>query len=268
MNRILLIIITIAGLGMLLLIGLSFNEKKMKLVWADEFEQQTIDNSKWNIVKGNGCPELCGFGNNELQYYTSDPENVIINDGKLVIKAEKDSIENNGFTSAKLVTSQKGDWQYGRIEVRAKLPQGRGTWPAIWMLPTLDRPMQWPADGEIDIMEHVGFNQGMIYGTIHTDKYNHMKGTQKSDSIFVEDAHQQFHVYGIEWDEQSITWFVDDEQYLTLEKGNEQKAGWPFDQKFHLIVNLAVGGNWGGRHGIDHEIWPQTFVIDYIRVYQ
>ena len=265
MNRIL---IAVTGIIMASVISFSFYNSEMQLVWSDEFEQGQIDESKWNIVTGNGCPELCGFGNKELQYYTGEKDNLKVKNGRLIIRAKNEKKAENNFTSAKLVSEYKGDWQYGRIEVKAKLPQGKGTWPAIWMLPTLNRSLQWPADGEIDIMEHVGYNQGWVYGTIHTEKYNHMKGTQKSDSIYVADAHQQFHVYAIEWDQESISWFVDDEKYLQLNKGDEGKPGWPFDQKFHLILNLAVGGNWGGKYGIAEDIWPQTFEIDYVRVYQ
>lgn len=241
---------------------------KPKLVWSDEFKSGFIQPEKWTVVTGNGCPDLCGFGNNEAQYYTAHNENIRVDDDLLVIEAHKDSLGENGFTSAKLVSKHKGDWQTGIVEVRAKLPEGNGTWPAIWMLPTLDREMDWPLDGEIDIMEHVGYNQGMIYGTIHTDKYNHTKGTQKSDSIYIADAAEAFHVYKIEWSEEKIEWFVDDQKYNEVKRNGEDRTGWPFDEKYHLILNLAVGGNWGGRYGIDEEIWPQQFSIDYVRVYQ
>mgnify|MGYP006277830433 CR=1 FL=1 len=237
--------------------------------WTDDFSGDHPDNSKWTLVTGNGCPELCGFGNNELQYYTDHTDNVRIEDGVLVIEARKDSMGTNAFTSAKLISKGKGDWRTGRIEVRAKLPTGKGTWPAIWMLPTLNnREMNWPEDGEIDIMEHVGYNEGWIYGTIHTEKYNHVKGTQRSDSIYVENAANQFHTYAIDWSEKEIKWFVDDELYNKIERNGEGKEGWPFDGRFHLIINLAVGGNWGGKYGVAEDIWPQRFEIDYVRVYQ
>ena len=180
----------------------------------------------------------------------------------------KETFKDRDYTSAKLITKNKGDWQYGRIEVSAKLPEGKGTWPAIWMLPTLDRSMDWPLDGEIDIMEHVGYNQGMVYGTIHTKKFNHIIGTQKSDSLFLGDISSAFHVYGFEWGQDKMIWTIDNKEYLTLVKGEEDYEGWPFDQKFHLILNLAVGGNWGGKYGVDDSIWPQTFEVDYVKVYQ
>ena len=249
-----------------LIVVLSCSPQKQRLVWSDEFNDLDIDATKWNVVVGNGCPELCGFGNNELQYYRR--ENLREANGKVIMTARKDSVEGSGFTSVKITTEGKGDWQYGRVEVRAKLPFGTGTWPAIWMLPTLDRDRVWPDDGEIDIMEHVGYNQGMIYGTIHTKKFNHLLGTEKNDSILVQDAHENFHVYALEWNEKSLSWFVDDALYLHMEKGVENEDGWPFDKKYHLILNLAVGGSWGGRNGVDEDIWPQTMEIDYVRVYQ
>ncbi|WP_421869448.1 glycoside hydrolase family 16 protein [Marinoscillum sp.] len=238
------------------------------LVWSDDFNGNELDQSKWTAIVSDGCPGNCGFGNNELQYYLDDHKNLSVSDGSLKITALKDGFDSKDYTSAKLISKAKGDWQYGRIEVRAKLPQGKGTWPAIWMLPTLDRQMKWPRDGEIDIMEHVGYNQGMIYGTIHTEKYNHVIGTQKSDSIYLDDASDIFHEYELAWDQNKMVWSVDGKEYLALEKNNEDYEGWPFDQPFHLILNLAVGGNWGGKYGVDDSIWPQTMEIDYVKVYQ
>ncbi len=240
--------------------------KEMALVWQDEFDGSELDLTKWTSIEGDGCPELCGFGNNELQYYTSD--NLSVEDGNLILETRKESRGNQEYTSVKLVTQGKGDWQYGRVDVRAKLPYGRGTWAAIWMLPSLERAMNWPDDGEIDIMEHVGYNQGTIYGTIHTAKYNHKIGTQKNDSLYLEDAHTAFHNYSVVWDEKQMTWSIDGEEYFTLEKGNDTKEGWPFDQRFHLILNVAVGGDWGGLKGVADDIWPQQMVVDYVRIYQ
>lgn len=238
------------------------------LVWSDDFNGNQLDQSKWTAIVSDGCPGNCGFGNNELQYYLDDKKNLSVSDGSLKITALKDGFDSKEYTSSKLISKAKGDWQYGRIEVRAKLPQGKGTWPAIWMLPTLDRQMKWPRDGEIDIMEHVGYNQGMIYGTIHTEKYNHVIGTQKSDSIYLNDVSDTFHEYALAWDQDKMVWSVDGKEYLTLDKNNEGYEGWPFDQPFHLILNLAVGGNWGGKYGVDDSIWPQTMEIDYVKVYQ
>ncbi|WMN06598.1 glycoside hydrolase family 16 protein [Marivirga arenosa] len=239
--------------------------KETNLVWSDEFDDVQKLGEKWNIVEGNGCPELCGFGNNELQYYTALEENLKVENGKLIIQALKD--HNRTYTSAKLTTEKMAEWQYGYIEVRAKLPDARGTWPAIWMLPTLDKRIEWPKDGEIDIMEYVGYNPGTVYGTIHTESYNHIKGTEKSDSIKVEDADENFHTYAIHWTDQKIEWLVDDNPYHVVYKKSGDNSTWPFDKKFHLIINLAVGGNWGGKYGVDDQSFPQEFVIDYVRVY-
>lgn len=246
----------------------SKSEADENLIWSDEFNTEgAIDPEKWNYQIGNGCPEKCGFGNNELQYYTDSTTNIRIQKGALVIEAHQ-LTDSGKYTSAKITSRNKGDWKTGYIEVSAMLPEGRGTWPAIWMLPSTDKDLEWPADGEIDIMEHVGYNQGQIYGTIHTEDYNHIKGTQKSDSIFLDDASANFHVYAIHWTEDKIDWFVDDKLYHTVEKNGEGKSGWPFTTPFHLIINLAVGGNWGGKYGIDPNIWPQELKVDYVRVYK
>ena len=242
-----------------------------KLIWSDEFDKGVLpDTEKWKYDVGDRCPELCGWGNQELQYYTfEDEDNVRVEDGSLIIEARKEQLQNSQYTSGRLLTEGKMDIKYGRVEVRARLPYGRGSWPAIWMLPTDHiKGMNWPESGEIDIMEHVGFNQGMIYGTIHTKAFNHMSGTQKWDSIYVEDVHENYHVYAIEWTPEKIDWFVDDQKYHTIKKNNGGHDEWPFDKKYHLIINLAVGGTWGGRHGIDDSIWPQRMEIDYVRVYQ
>lgn len=249
---------------------LSEYESDYTLKWEDNFSSGILDSTIWTLVEGDGCPQLCGWGNNELQYYTKDQENIRLEDAVLVIEAHKKKHKKKAFTSAKLITKNKIDWKYGKIEVRAKIPNGLGTWSAIWMLPTVEgRSRQWPTDGEIDIMEHVGYNKGMIYGAIHTEKYNGMDGTHKSDSTFIEDAHLSFHNYSIEWTEETITWSVDDRKFYTIERSNEGVEGWPFNQfQYHLIINLAVGGNWGGKMGIDPNVWPQRLEIDHVRYYQ
>lgn len=238
-----------------------------ELVWSDEFNGSELDPSRWTPYVGDGCPRLCGFGNNELQYYSDRAENVKVEDGILIITAIHDSLKNSAYSSAKLLTRDLQRWKYGRIEVKAKLPQGRGTWPAIWMLPEDNKYGGWPRSGEIDIMEHVGYNPGMIYGTVHTGSFNHMKGTQKGDSTLVTDASQNFHEYAIEWREDKIDWFIDDELYHSFSNTGKNSDDWPFDQPFHLILNFAVGGNWGGSRGIDDSIWPQSMEVDYVRVY-
>ncbi|MBY0436531.1 MAG: glycoside hydrolase family 16 protein [Cyclobacteriaceae bacterium] len=241
-----------------------------KLVWSDEFDTQgQPDSTRWNYDLGDGCPNVCGWGNNELEYYTSDPKNVRVEGGTLVIEAHKEERGGKPYTSTRIVSKLKGDWLYGRIEVSAKLPRGKGTWPAIWMLSTDWKYGGWPASGEIDIMEHVGFDPGIVHGTIHTEAYNHGKGTQKEGKITVPDCMDQFHLYAINWNEDKIDFFVDDKLYHTVTRDpKEDFKGWPFDQRFHLIMNVAVGGNWGGMQGVDESIWPQRMEVDYVRVYQ
>lgn len=240
-----------------------------QLIWSDEFNYEgKPDPDKWGFELGDGCPAICGWGNNELQFYTDNEKNVRVEDGKLIVEAHQEKDESYSYSSSKVVSTGKGDWKYGYIEVRAKLPYGKGTWPAIWMLPTLDRKLNWPMDGEIDIMEHVGYNMGTVYGTIHTGKYNHRIGTQKSDSVEVANIHQDFHVYAIDWGPEHISWFVDGQKFYTVYKNGDSRDGWPFDDKFHLILNVAVGGDWGGKYGVDNGIWPQRMEIDYVRVYK
>ena len=244
--------------------------KEYQLIWQDDFDNSTFNEKWWTPQLGDGCPQLCGWGNNESQYYTEEEENIRIENGYLIIQAHKKNVQNIQYTSAKLITKNKLSWKHGKIEIKAKLPKGRGVWPAFWMLPELlEKPMKWPDDGEIDIMEHVGYNPNMIYGTIHTKKYNHLIGTQKSDSISVKNVSEQFHIYSIEWDKNKITWLLDNKPFNTFYKNQDNFKGWPFnDYKYYLIVNLAIGGDWGGQMGIDDTIFPQKLTIDYIKYYK
>jgi len=241
-----------------------------ELVWHDEFDQDGApDPSRWDYDLGDGCPDNCGWGNNELQYYTKNVKNVRVENGFLVIEARRDSLGGKGFTSTKILTRGLGDWLYGKLEIRAKLPRGKGTWPAIWMLPTDWKYGGWPASGEVDIMEHVGYDPGVIHGTIHTEAYNHIKGTQKEGKINIPDAQDAFHVYAVNWEDNKMEFFVDDKLYHTVTRDpKDDYKGWPFDQRFYLIMNIAVGGNWGGAQGVDPDIWPQRMEIDYVRVYR
>jgi beta-glucanase (GH16 family) len=238
--------------------------KTWKLVWADEFNYSGLpDSSKWSYEVGGD-----GWGNHELEYYTGKrAENARIENGNLIIEARKEKWQNNDYTSARLVTKGKADWQYGKIEVRARLPKGFGTWPAIWMLASKDS-MNWPDDGEIDIMEHVGFHQGFIHGSVHCKKYNHVIHTQKTDTVVVKDCSEKFHVYGLEWSADSIKMAVDGNVYFRFANEHSGYPAWPFDNKMHLLLNFAVGGDWGGSKGIAQDIWPQRMEVDYVRVYQ
>ena len=241
-----------------------------KLVWSDEFSKAGLpDSTKWGYDKGRGCPQNCGWGNHELQYYTwNRSENARIENGNLIIEARKEKFEDCNYTSARLVTRNKGDWKYGRMEIRAKLPAGTGMWPAIWMLPTQWKYGGWPTSGEIDIMENVGYWPDTVIGTVHTDAYNGMKGTQKTKGVQRKDISSAFHVYAIEWNADSIAFFVDNEKYHVFANDKSGVAGWPFDQDFHLLLNVAVGGDWGGKFGVNDAIFPQQMQVDYVRVYQ
>ena len=241
-----------------------------RLVWSDEFNYKGLpDEKKWDYDVGGH-----GWGNKELQFYTARrKENARVEDGHLIIEARKESWEGRDYTSARLVSRNKGDWTYGRFVVRAKLPSGRGTWPAIWMLPTGWTYGSWPNSGEIDIMEHVGFDPDVIHTSIHTRAYNHTINTQKTSQFKLPNSRSEFNVYAVEWTPEEIRGYVNDEQLFTFrnERLTDPAADyrqWPFDKPFHLLLNLAVGGTWGGQQGVDPTIWPQRLEIDYVRVYQ
>lgn len=238
-----------------------------KLVWSDEFKKPGLpDSTKWAYEVGGN-----GWGNNERQFYTHQrPENARVEKGKLIIEARKEAYQGHEYTSARLLTRGKTTWTYGRIEARAKLPKGTGTWPAVWMLGSNIATAGWPKSGEIDIMEHVGYDEGVVHGTVHTEAYNHNKHTQKGQAVTVKDVTTDFHLYAIDWTPDRIDFFVDKQNYYSVQKADlgPTEAQWPFDQPFYLLLNLAVGGNWGGSKGIDETIWPQRMEVDYVRVYQ
>ncbi|EOZ99558.1 Beta-glucanase precursor [Indibacter alkaliphilus LW1] len=253
------------ALVFLSLISCHSSEVDSNLVWAEEFDDEGLPNAEnWTYDVGDH-----GWGNNELQYYTEeDSRNARIENGKLIIEAHQDSAFEKGYTSARLLTRGKQAWKYGYIEVNAKLPKGVGTWPAIWMLPEERNYGGWPKSGEIDIMEHVGYDQGVVHGTVHTEAFNHRKNTQVGKQIQVPDCSEAFHTYAIDWQEEKIDFYIDGELYHTFENTGEGWEEWPFDHEFHLILNIAVGGDWGGSQGVDPDIWPQSMEVDYIRVYK
>jgi beta-glucanase (GH16 family) len=225
------------------------------LVWHDEFNGSSVDTSKWSYeVNGDGG------GNNELQYYTARPQNSYVKDGMLVIQALQEDYMGKSYTSARMRTLKKGDWKYGRFDVRAQLPYGQGLWPAIWMLPTDWIYGGWPASGEIDIMEELGQQANKVYGTIHFA----VNGShQQSGGSYVMPQGtfaSGFHLFTLEWDSTGMRWFVDGARYFTA------TAGKPFDQRFHLLLNVAVGGNWPGNPDVS-TLFPQMMKIDYVRVY-
>lgn len=232
------------------------------IVWSDEFASPTIDPSKWTFDTGNGAPDLTGWGNNELEYYTSRSENARIENDRLIIEVHKENYRNCSYTSARLKTFRKGDWTYGRFEVRAKLPKGKGIWPAIWLLPTDNVYGSWAASGEIDIMEYLGQNTSKVYGTIHYGG-EWPNNTSSSDSMVLTggDFSDDFHIFSLEWDSSGMRWYVDSTCFET------QFHGQPFDKRFFLLLNVAVGGNWPGAPN-SSTIFPQIMEIDYVRVYQ
>ena len=241
-----------------------------KLIWSDEFDGNGLpDSSKWNYDLGNGCPQNCGWGNNELQYYTAnDTLNARQKDGMLIIEARSTGKPDRPYTSARLVSRGKASWPSGYLEARIKLPKGKGVWPAFWMLPEEWKYGGWPASGEIDIMEFVGYTPDSIYGTLHCQDFNHINGTQVGKAMYVPDLGDAFHVYGMYWDNDVMYFYLDGRPYLKFINHKKGYTSWPFDQNFYAIFNLAVGGNWGGKKGVDTSIWPQKMYVDYIRVYQ
>lgn len=228
--------------------------------WADEFDYEGLpDPAKWDYDIGGS-----GWGNNELQYYTNNLENAQVGEGVLKITAIKEDKE---YTSARLVSRKKGDFLYGRFEIKAKLPTGRGTWPAVWMLSTDWVYGGWPRSGEIDIIEHVGYDQNKVHMSVHTQAYNHKIGTQKTSFKTVPGVSEDFHLYRLDWTPYSIKGYVDDVPLFEFINDGKGIDSWPFDQKFHILLNLAVGGDWGGAQGVDPSIFPQSMEVDYVRVY-
>ena len=239
------------------------------LVWNDEFDGPALNLEKWSYEIGGH-----GWGNNELQYYSDDDSTAFIQDGKLVIRADlvpqgTGSSDNlRYFSSARLRTSGKGDWRYGRIEVKAKLALGQGIWPAIWMLPTDWMYGGWPESGEIDIMEHVGYDPGRVHGSIHTGSYNHKINTQRGGSKLLDKISSKFYVYAIEWYEDRIDFLIDDSKYFSFQNdGKNDFNTWPFNQRFHLLINIAVGGDWPGSPDETTQ-FPTEMEVEYVRVYE
>jgi beta-glucanase (GH16 family) len=232
-------------------------------IWQDEFNTgSSPDATKWTFETGGS-----GWGNNELQYYTSGV-NSTVSGGNLVIAAKKESLLGREYTSSRMITKGKGDWLYGRFEIKAKLPKGRGTWPAIWMLSSDNAYGNWPSSGEIDIMEHVGYNVNNIHCSIHTSAYNHTRGTQKTTSKFISDAVDAFHIYRIDWTPYAVRGYIDGISYFEFLNNNTGFTAWPFNKPFHLLLNVAVGGDWGGVQGVDNTAFPSAMEVDYVKVYK
>lgn len=233
-------------------------------VWADEFDKDgEPDPTKWGYDLGGN-----GWGNNELQYYTNKTDNASVANGILTITVKKEAMEGKDYTSARLVSKGKGDFLYGRFEAKAKLPSGKGTWPAIWMLPTDWAYGGWPKSGEIDIMEHVGFDPNKVHISIHSEAYNHVIHTQKTATKMVDNAMTEFHLYRVDWTPYAIRGYIDNALVFTFVNEGKGATAWPFDKRFHLLLNVAYGGNWGGEQGIDPSVLPAKMEIDYVRVFK
>ncbi len=239
------------------------------LVWNEAFDGNNLDSNSWEYQLGDGCPQLCGWGNNEGQWYTNHPKNVYVKDGFLHIVALKEAMNGKEYTSARLRTKGKKDFKFGRIDVRAKLPKGQGIWPAIWFLPTENVFGGWPKSGEIDLVEVVGHEPNVLWGTVHygpdwpQNKYdNNRYYLPKGD--FSDD----FHTFSLIWQENEMIWLLDNHLiYQRIIPNLLKPENYPFNERFHLILNLAVGGNWPGYPDAT-TVFPQEMVVDYVKVYQ
>jgi len=251
--------------NILLLFGLLFsffmlNAQERSLVWSDDFNGTELNEKDWSFELGDGCPALCGWGNKERQIYTK--RNHRLENGMLFIQARK---ENDRYTSMRISSKGKKEFQYGRFEIRAKLAVGEGVWPAFWLLGSNIDEVGWPLSGEIDVLEYVGRAPQEIFTTLHTqDKNGDFANTKTTHIPKIEEG---FHVYAAEWDAESITFFIDGVKVYTFAPKERTAAIWPFDQPFYLLLNLAIGGHFGGPE-VDDAIFPQEFIVDYIRVYQ
>jgi beta-glucanase (GH16 family) len=243
------------------------SDSPWRLVWSDEFDHPGLpDPARWTYDVGGH-----GWGNRELQFYTEARlENAEVRDGHLHLTARREAFEGSDFTSTRLVSRGKGDFQYGRFEIRARVPEARGTWAAIWMMPSdwTFEDGNWPDVGEIDIMEHVGHDPGVIHASAHSRDYQWQTGTQRTGVTTVPTASASFHVYALEWSPEVLRAFVDDRLFFEYKNEGLGWTKWPYDKPFHLILNVAVGGAWGAAEGVDEAAFPQTLEVDYVRVFE
>ncbi|MEL6844095.1 MAG: glycoside hydrolase family 16 protein, partial [Bacteroidota bacterium] len=234
----------------------------MELIWQDEFDGTSLNTTDWTFEYGNGCDKgLCGWGNNELQLYTDEEANIKLENGRMTITARED---NGTYTSTRIITQDKVEVRFGRIDIRAKMPKGQGIWPALWMLGANIDDVSWPMCGEIDIMELVGHEPATTHGTVHYDDSGY-KYNGNSKTLSTGDLSDEFHVYSIVWDRDVIHWYLDNEWFKTFEKRNI--GTYPFNDAFFFIMNIAVGGNWPGSPD-NTTVFPQEMVVDYVRVFQ
>lgn len=237
------------------------------LVWADEFDGTELNSANWTYEIGDGCPVNCGWGNNELQYYRN--ENTAIVDGNLVITAKKQSFGGKEYTSSRIITKGKRQYKFGRIDIRAALPKGKGLWPALWMLGSNIDAVGWPACGEIDIMELAGDLPNRVVGTVHygANVAAHQYKSQPKYLNGTDNFNDEFHVFSINWKSDLIEFMVDDEVYHTITPASLNGAAYPFNKNFFFIFNVAVGGNFPGNPD-NTTAFPQWMIVDYVRVFQ
>lgn len=256
--------------AILLILGVGVAHADWRLVWSDEFEGTAIDTNRWTFDIGTGGPKLVGWGNNELEYYTSRTQNVSVVDGVLRIVARRESHGGANFTSARLKTQGKYAQRYGLIEFRARVPAGQGYWPALWLMPRDSVYGSWAASGEIDVMENKGRDPGTVSGALHYGGSWPNNVHQTGSYAFpAGESATNFHVYAIEWTTNAFRWSVDGQVYRTQTSWRTSGGAYPapFDQPFYLIINLAVGGNFGGNPN-DTTLFPGTMEVDYVRVYE
>ena len=248
------------------------SDKDWTLVWSDEFNGENLDMTKWSYQTGTGSAYglPAGWGNNELQFYTQRRDNVFIKDGRLYIRANREEFKEHAYTSARIRTALKGDWLYGKFEISAKLPKGQGIWPAIWMLPTEDTYGSWAASGEIDIVELIGQSPATIHGFIcHGGPWPRNKSKTVSYSLNPGDFSRKFYRFTLIWEPQQISWYVDDVLYACQSEWSCENADYPapFDQKFYLLLNVAVGGNWP-KAPDETTQFPVQMEVEYVKVFQ
>lgn len=238
-------------------------ETEWTLIWSDEFngDSPRPDPAKWNYEHGK-------VRNNEAQFYTWDRrKNARVENGKLIIEARKEPFENSSYTAASITTNHRFSFQYGRIEISAKVPHGRGVWPALWMLGDDINTVGWPRCGELDIMEYVGHEQGVVFCNVHATKKNGQHASSGAN-LKNQTPWAGFHTYAMEWDEKEIKFYYDSTEMHAFKRNPEGNVQWAFDRKMYLLMNIAIGGSWGGQKGIDDDVFPAQMEVDFVRVYQ
>jgi len=237
------------------------------LAWSDEFNGTSLDAGAWTFESGDGCPNVCGWGNNELEYYTNNTNNLFFQDGKMIIEAKAEAFGGKNYTSARIKTQGKKTFKFGRIDIRALLPKGKGIWPALWLLPQDNVYGGWPRSGEIDLLELIGSEPAKAVGTAHYGPGPGSTYISRNYSLSSGTFNDEFHVFSLEWKADQMKWFVDGTLYSTINKADLGANNYPFNEQFFFIVNLAVGGNWPGSPDAN-TVFPAWLIVDYIRIYQ